>query len=724
MLTFLNIFVKKPNPLKKYTRKSVFLFSIAVVLFATTMVHAYNRLSNPTMDYVPQNVGIYDTYYENFKEPDCRACHGTSTVERHHGTVKAQQGYCSYCHTQVPGIVPPETDCKTCHIDDGPLGDLGLPHHNTYLSDTDKCTACHDPDLVCETDTCWIPTYVPTNISPTPYSCENCHWPSGNAPHTATTVTGSAADFQTDWTSWAGLPLPSHGPSGVLSPAPIEANGPMFSGNLWNGGMNYQRPTPWYMPAKAFQPMDGTHHETGGNVYPKCYKCHGTNPTTDPSWNPTNLYLIRYCERCHDTGTLHGIAEHVTSDNIYRVGGNADQTVDIQGKCIVCHGDVLLTFPLLPDTVPKIATMEPDFGSAGTDVHLTPRNAGSFGSMMAADRVLVGQSNLYTGCGGIEYVEMPIDSWTENEIQFSIPGSTFDPGNLCVKIQKQTQSGVRTSPVFSKKFSLRERPKIDYLNPSVGILSSSPIKIKGNAFGVKSERVYADGYGYSTYVEFHASNDKYRATKYLDPDGVATSATWSDNKIKIKLMDNNIPPNYFLFDINTSTTLTDPAQLFRGCWETYVITDFFRDDGDGVYFKAKDTDPVTGPLGTLDPGDELISRTISDPVCFYVTDNPIITSIKPSKLGSNDQVGKVLHGNVVRLYGLNFGPVKQALDRVDICNNSACSTYTSVPTNRWTDTLIKFTAPAVGGYPATKWVRVHVHAAAIQDSNVKKLIIK
>jgi hypothetical protein len=305
---------------------------------------------------------------------------------------------------------------------------------------------------------------------------------------------------------------------------------------------------------------------------------------------------------------------------------------------------------------------------------------------------------------------------------FRVPGWTFDPGNLCVKVKKQTQSGVKTSTVFPENFSLRKHPDIDNLNPSGGPLSSSPININGDGFGKKREKVYPNGYGYSTYIEFHASNDKYRATKYLDPDG-GGSLKWSENLIKIRLMSKpgTVPVKYFLYDVNTAKTLIDPAQFYEGCWETYVITDFFKDDGDNVYLKDATADPITGPLGTIDPDDELIYQEVSDPQCFTATDTPYIHFIKPSK--PND-VGRVQHGNTVRLYGVNFGPMKQALDRVDICDDSACATYTSVPTTLWTNTLIKFTAPAVGGYPATKWVRVHVDAAPIQNSNVKKLIIK
>ena len=75
------------NTYFKILRKLTFLlFIFAVFHGSTTIVAAYVRPGNPLMDYVPQNIGVYDTYYENFNETDCRVCHGASTAERHHVT--------------------------------------------------------------------------------------------------------------------------------------------------------------------------------------------------------------------------------------------------------------------------------------------------------------------------------------------------------------------------------------------------------------------------------------------------------------------------------------------------------------------------------------------------------------------------------------------------------------------------------------------------------------
>ncbi|MBW1903493.1 MAG: hypothetical protein JRJ20_17985, partial [Deltaproteobacteria bacterium] len=80
---------------------SVFLlFASAGTAFAYTGVlnEAYNR-PNPLMDYVPQEIGTYDTVYQNLSEGDCRGCHG-DTADRHHNTEWGQD--CLHCHFAMP----------------------------------------------------------------------------------------------------------------------------------------------------------------------------------------------------------------------------------------------------------------------------------------------------------------------------------------------------------------------------------------------------------------------------------------------------------------------------------------------------------------------------------------------------------------------------------------------------------------------------------------------
>src|SRR4030042_3752397 len=156
-------------------RKIVFIFVAAVFLITLgfTQGTAYKRPLNAVMNYVPQNVGIYDTYYGNFRETDCRVCHGDSNAvaNRHHysatayadcpdGCLLSPPDCATVCHD--PGcFADPYTtpDCKECHIDGAciqvdighGIGNLGSPHHKSDLADSEQCTACHKPDLLVST---------------------------------------------------------------------------------------------------------------------------------------------------------------------------------------------------------------------------------------------------------------------------------------------------------------------------------------------------------------------------------------------------------------------------------------------------------------------------------------------------------------------------------------------------------------------------------------------
>src|SRR4030042_3024900 len=113
-------------------RKIVLIFVAAVFLIAMGFAQGtayYKRPPNAVMNYVSQNVGIYDTYYGNFKETDCRVCHGNSeaVTNRHH--------YSALAFADCPDGCPlSPTDCVTvCHD----------PVHNPITSQTGDCKECH-----------------------------------------------------------------------------------------------------------------------------------------------------------------------------------------------------------------------------------------------------------------------------------------------------------------------------------------------------------------------------------------------------------------------------------------------------------------------------------------------------------------------------------------------------------------------------------------------------
>jgi hypothetical protein len=699
-------YIKKKSKVLKFLRHLIFLACATTLFFgAITGAWAYVRPANPTMDYVPQNIGIYDTYYENFHESDCRACHGASTEERHHVTYYALQGNCTFCHLDE---VQPERDCKVCHIDGGPVGDLGSPHHRSDFAGVGKCNQCHTN--VIEANSVDPPGFAPTSITPTPYSCENCHWPSGSVPHEAATHDGNTLEFLADWLNWTGYPVLTTWPDGLAHPQPIEANGPANSGIL--GRVPYS-------------PADGTHHMIGGNASNRCYYCHASSPGTTPDWNPANPYLIRFCENCHDVYTLHSIQEHVTDNNIYRVGGTDNRLVTADMKCVACHSNysILDPLPTAPSDTPAISHLEPNFGPPGIIVNILPASGicfkedpvnglCSFGQKMSGDRVMMGQKDFF----GVWYwVNAPIYSWSEHQIQITVPDRTFDIGKTFVQVHKE-QVGTSAFQVFV----VLHNPVISLLSPSYSNWGQE-VLVSGEGFSVKKESIYENGYGYSTYIELHSSDDRYRITRYNG------QVSWDPNKILIELTD--------LLDINTGNPAFE-QDLYPGCWNIKVITDYFRDN------------PVNGTpgkynldMGGFDPADQQLDRVISNPVCLTITKDPYINGVMPDKIpnggyleidgvnfGSIQGQSYVLGGTdsaLIEIVGDGKGNEDGVCEKAEYLENGCTldpAKSKKIPVPVWTDSIIVCDLPTLSaGLP----LRVHVQVVVegTKKSNVKKIVI-
>ncbi|MBW2109219.1 MAG: hypothetical protein JRI36_11230, partial [Deltaproteobacteria bacterium] len=405
--------------------------------------------------------------------------------------------------------------------------------------------ACHNPNLIVETDSVDPPSYDPSTITPTPHACENCHWPTNcnevlpprldlssatwDVGKVVTGVTGTtcndnASMFESGssrtgstWNTWPdanpgaipanGFPRPSVVDFVGNEPAPIMANGYMQYGTL--------------EATKAFKAVTGTHHEVGvglvlsGNVYNKCYSCHAADPDspvrTKP-YLPEYEYYIRYCENCHDTQTLHiGISEHVTDgpstnralsgnctdvlakDKIYTVGGGVlDQCVTANQKCVACHGDVLSTLPDPEPDKPNLEDMAPGFGSPGIIVQL---HGSYFGPEKLSDNWV--RMRRVSGTG-TEYVDVPIYSWSENLIEIFVPGGSFWPSlPYGSQIKVKASGGVSNMGAFV----VRKHPEIDQLTPPAGTWTTK-VTVDGKGFYVKQQKIYTgtlttkDGYGF------------------------------------------------------------------------------------------------------------------------------------------------------------------------------------------------------------------------------------
>jgi hypothetical protein len=258
---------------------------LALFVSQTLAVDPYYRPANPVMDFVPQAIMNNDPYYDGVKD--------------------------------WPNVFLSIKDCKKCHTKDSNLypefyqilSDLRTTHHKTQEAVTGDCNACHR--YVAEPYSETLLTTPVSSVTPTPASCENCHF----------------------WDD-------------PFNPA-IHGIGEMKTLGPYGSGMHPDKLALGFDPNNL--PSQGTHHEIGV----ACWLCHPDEWNTDP-YDPR---AIRVCENCHSVSTLHSIQEHMNTNTIYTVNGVPNQTVTADEKCIACHGDGPTTLPvcsciLTPDNLP------------------------------------------------------------------------------------------------------------------------------------------------------------------------------------------------------------------------------------------------------------------------------------------------------------------------------------------------------------------------------------
>ena len=567
----------KGNVLHKKVRIMLALLALISVVFVFSITQGLSvdyRPANPVMDYVPQYIGVYDTYYGYLAANDCRVCHGSreAGAKRHQFTVSAFAGCpdgcilpapdcLSACHTDPNNPQSITDDCLSCHP--ASSGVWGGPHHETDLAGLGQCTSCHQPDLLVNNKSVRTAFYYPTANVPSPFTCENCHWPSGNTPHTP----------PLDW------------------PKPIEAIGVVNSGDLH--------------PSKPYRPDDGSHMQAiWGKVYYQCYFCHA-NTSNYASFDPANPLLIRYCENCHSKNSLHGIEEHITAGH----GLTAEE------KCISCHGGMPADPIVSAPKPPVITSISPSLGPNGTSLSISGDNFGSSGSIFLTARM--GETNLTSvissedcsswsnnliecvpsGLGARNYdvkvetsngtsnirvftltetpdcipcpAQLPtitkivpkigavnalvtikgqnfgdrhagvrdvlligtdsagtpltvpanILSWTDNKIQFRIPGWTFSPGST-VQVKVKAETGESNQ----KNFKLTEEPRIDSMDYSDMV----HLTITGKGFRPTKKGMRTDGYGWKSKINLNRPDQ----TITVSPENITS---WSDTEVRLTL---------------------------------------------------------------------------------------------------------------------------------------------------------------------------------------------
>ena len=625
------------------------VFAVSGAIYSANSV--YNR-PKPVMDYVPQEIGIYDSMYWELKESDCRSCHGNSLVDRHHATPTVLfDRKCIPCHEIIPerpGVLV-INDCLTagCHS----WGDIYTNgwHHNTDLSDTDNCVACHDPNLIEEiTPIRDFEMYPPSVVTPTPFSCENCHWDQ------EASVTGDPEN-------------PGH-------PSTYDHN------NMWGqpiGFHEYGKP--------IYGNLDTHHMAFQGNVGNECIKCHSSDPN-NPDWTPSNPQLIRYCEICHSIGTLHTIGPHV-EDTVgwkevgFHVEGNTDPTdlspavyktfnptgpftpesttgIYADEQCFGCHADLIENQPAPPPCNPainnEILGMQPRHGTCGTIVTLRGECFGEehYPGYMVQMR-LAGEQG---------WITAPIHSWTDTLIEIQIP--CLNVGNYDVRVTTPTNNSNQVV------FTLKDWESANNISPTSGPCGTW-ITISGpGRFGDSQSSMLDEYNGVHHVVDFVATQGTYSAINYRN---------WSNGSIDVELKNlfvDKIDPNTELrnfvkddgsgsCEIEDTIRLCDELNL--GTYSVYVKSIYFGDE-DGS--------------GDLTCGDTIFQVAISDPVFFELNANMQIYRIRPTRIN----VGKRL-----KIYGINFGPTQE---NGRICVSATCGGI-GIPliVNQWSNTRLKANIP-------------------------------
>jgi hypothetical protein len=690
----------------------------------------YNR-QNPLMDYTIQELGLYDTNYENYNEAGCRSCHGNSTADRHHGTVQVVRDHqCASCH---PTCTPGTTDCEngiTLHRDcltsgchswtDVQFGNQKW-HHDTDLSGAENCTACHDPNLIGEiTPFRDFSTYPPSVVTPTPFSCENCHWEQAVVNQPGTPNNPGHPSTYTHKDAW---------------------------GN-YVGFYEYSKP--------ILNNIDTHHMDFVGNVASECYKCHSQDPDL-PSWDPYNPELIRYCEICHSVLTLHYLPAAEYGSNHPHVDENGQPGWTAIGFHAGGGGTIPLTWQkagsldYTPQVNPKFTQNQMCWGCHGNNVpdYVAPTSCSPFINSpnsgadndglqpTAGSCGVIGQ--LRGGCFGEEHIEgtsvqiatksgatcnwgsaqdLPINAWTDDYIEWELPCWAYAPGNYCIRVKGEAGNSNRVV------FTVKDHPSLTGISPTYGPCTTDITLTGPGGFDHPRSKMFDSYYGVTHVVTFDASAGEYTATMYK------TGADWQDSSAHVLFRN--------LFEDQVDTCSIDPLTQ-----QPRMKGNFVRDDGTNlccpnepnlgmctdmalgdysVYVKAiyfGDDDASSG----LSCGDTIYQVETSDPVHFTLTNDPYIYKLNPKQI-VDDNIKPL---ELVKIYGGNFGTAQNAGDTVRMgtkaqANNASLGLGKELKNVKaWSNALVKVrlnAADSLRGKTRYVWVE-----KAGKKSNSKKLAI-
>jgi hypothetical protein len=707
-------------------KRFLFFAGVVVVVLATAgMLSAitaeYNR-PNPAMDYVPQETGIYDTGYWKLGELDCRECHGDTLADRHHmSEMVLVYGLCTPCHELDPGEpggVVVTRDCTTsgCHHWNDVLTQPNGWHHDTDLSGSDNCTTCHDPALIGEiTNFRDMTMYPPTQVTPMPFSCENCHW--------------KQAVVSLGWQP------------GDADPSPANAGHPSDYNHydIWGNGPDY-----WEYGKKILHNYETHHMGAKGNVQAPCWKCHGIDPNEE-NYDETDPNLIRYCEICHDMYSLHTIPGHISdtmgweavglhtsspSDSeptVYReftvwdegVDGPPSAPTETDEICLACHGDNLTEPAPTPDPCvhPSMTSVEPKYFTCNVTVTIRGTN---FGEETYPNSKVELEPTLSPGT----WYEMTIVSWTDTQVEFFVPCHVLSSGVYKVRLTNGCDLKHKWCKVTYGGWI-----SVASLDDYAGACGYNRwITVNGGNFGTAQTETWTDsvsGLDYGVHRTIELVSSQY---PYTGPLVAQNYQNWSNTSIQFGMY-GTTGTSFFVDDYMDGVWFDDgeprrnhikdasECELMKcngltlGPYNVYAVATYFAD---------LDTS------GTLNAGDIITQVVTSDPAgssppeIYELTNVPYINALNPK---GSIQPGATAR---LRLYGWGFGPTQGdgevRIGRLAHYNAFPTLKGKSMAVKGWSNTRIKIKVGA-GKFPDA-WKDTWKYVWVIKDgeiSNAKRI---
>jgi hypothetical protein len=551
---------------------------------------------------------------------------------------------CIICHEVIPD--PPYVtvirDCLASGCHDTLTPENGN-HHTTGVAMAGRCTPCHDPNLVEDyDDENPVSSFPASSATPTVQSCTNCH--KGHA-------------------------------------TPLDEN-----------------ENPYPHPIYDTETLE--HMESQGYVT-SCTLCHGDPPEFDPS----DPYLIRYCETCHSVYSLHKIAGHavVEPDPLPYDGYWYDEDevwtqITQNDRCLACHGNPAadtmawvsqdvgtydttyseLTAPDCrachgentadrhhhtfdcnpPQVAPVIRTdgcegMSPVAGVRLANVTLTGTDFGD-------DQ----ESALFCGDYKVQMKEgdtwedIPVTAWTETLIDGTLPPWTFSP-NEYHNVRVITPTGISNE----REFYVLPTPTVarieddsgsDAEGPACGWLTVYSTLSGGlGTFSDARQKWYEDPlggtcpnfFGSIYVVTFTSSSGHFCATQY---DQWNASGNNDSFKVRLANLWADQDGDYFKDATEPSCGPYTGCDLALGSYSVQVCLIIYAD-----------TNADSGFSGDEDTIYQVV-KSKSD-VVYNISADPVILKLVPAQIQrSYMDPGPPPHvvWKILRIYGSNFGPIQ------------------------------------------------------------------